>query len=298
MINITENKIKSEIKSITEKPGKDWQDRTAFRLALLQEQQKNKNSVTESQLERNSFYNLFNFIKTNPMQIKKVFITSAVTLVGLGVLTSGTVFAAENSKPGDSLFGLEKSIENVQRSFTFSQSAKTKLEAEILKERIAELKSTDSESVKESDALKEVVEQEDRVETEVEKDKKDNKVDQKTEDSIAEAKAELEAYLLKLQIKLAKAQAENNAEQVKELAAKIVEIQQAILNPNETKEVEDNNQDNPEPSELETPEVENEQDDVSEKLFETTKKVEPTEKPETSKPAEVKKPEPTEKNED
>jgi hypothetical protein len=61
-----------------------------------------------------------------------------VVLLGLG-LTGGTVFASENSKPGDLLFPVKKAKEQIQLSLAVSSEAKTNLQSRFAEKRVDEL---------------------------------------------------------------------------------------------------------------------------------------------------------------
>jgi|GEM_PF-1943425 len=53
--------------------------------------------------------------------------------------TAGTVYVANNSKPGDALHGLDQAIENVRLNLASSQDKKTELKMEFAKERAEEI---------------------------------------------------------------------------------------------------------------------------------------------------------------
>lgn len=62
-----------------------------------------------------------------------------VILAALGLTGVGTATAANNSAPGDPLFGLDKAIEELQINLTAGDDSKAKIKLEIAQERLQEL---------------------------------------------------------------------------------------------------------------------------------------------------------------
>lgn len=60
-------------------------------------------------------------------------------LAAVGITGAGTVTASNNSNPGDVLFGLDKTVEEVRVTFTPGDEAKAKIRLEIAGERLDEL---------------------------------------------------------------------------------------------------------------------------------------------------------------
>ncbi|MBN1331911.1 hypothetical protein JW978_03435 [Candidatus Dojkabacteria bacterium] len=116
--------------------------------------------------------------------------------VGLGIalfilLTTGTVLAADSAKPGDLLYPADLFSESVQRSFIFSDTDKAEFEMKILDERKAELEKlqlNDSEQV--SNAIKNLGEQEARVEEKLRVMNENSDVDEGEKERIAERSEE------------------------------------------------------------------------------------------------------------
>lgn len=63
----------------------------------------------------------------------------AILILAMGVTSVGTVTASNNSTPGDALFGLDKSIEEIKVSFTPGEKDRAKIRLEIAEERLEEL---------------------------------------------------------------------------------------------------------------------------------------------------------------
>lgn len=113
-----------------------------------------------------------------------VVIAVAAVLAVLLFAGGGTIYAADASAPGDPLFGVDKAIENVQRSLTTDPVSEADLELDILDERMEELEEAegaveeaegteDTEDDQEAEddfdaAVEEVEEQEDMVDEEME----------------------------------------------------------------------------------------------------------------------------------
>lgn len=68
---------------------------------------------------------------------KPMFAAIIIAVVLLG--STGTAIAADQSKPGDALFGLDQVLENVRLKLTLSDTAKADLAVEIAQERAEEL---------------------------------------------------------------------------------------------------------------------------------------------------------------
>jgi len=79
-------------------------------------------------------------------------------IVAVLVILSGsiaTVRAADNAKPGDVLYGIDRAVENIQITFA-SQEKKDKLKIKFAQERVEEIQTIIEESIKNSQTLKEV----------------------------------------------------------------------------------------------------------------------------------------------
>lgn len=67
-----------------------------------------------------------------------------IILAAVGITGVGTTVAANNSVPGDPLFGLDKAIEEVQVSLATNDETQAKIKLQIAKERLDELDSLES----------------------------------------------------------------------------------------------------------------------------------------------------------
>ncbi len=101
--------------------------------------------------------------------------TKTVAVVALAVVMltalagTGVVYAADAAMPGDFLYGVDKGVEDLQRSLTSDPVAKSELEISIMDERVAELdqlsKSGNSEAV--GECIKEVEAQQERLQNQL-----------------------------------------------------------------------------------------------------------------------------------
>jgi hypothetical protein len=276
MKNINQENLIKNLNELNTRPDRAWQERTLARLQILE-----KDSVTNSSETRNNFHSLFNFLFINTMELKKVLATTALVFVGGTVLTTVTIFAAQGSKPGDPLYGFDKTIENIQRTVTIGGSAKSDFEVKVLNERLDELTSLDSDNSEHvAEALKETQEQQEAAEKEIaETEKNGEKVDPKTKEELQSYQQELQLYLLKLQTKLANIeQSGSNPKDIVELQEKITKVEDLIssgvtIKPSEV-------EDRPEVKESPEPTEKPEPTKVTEHKTGTSPSVKPTEKPE------------------
>lgn len=187
MKKITDSKVIKILNGFDLKPDQSWIIKTRDRLGTIK-----NNMVSTNTISRNIFNNLADVFT---IRIKKILATTTLVFIGIGAITTVTVMAAQNSRPGDPLYGLEKSFENVQRVFTQGTDAKANLEVELLHERIDELNELKSDnSDKESEALEETLEQQDRVEKELE----DENEDEESVKEYGEYEKQLQGYLTEL----------------------------------------------------------------------------------------------------
>lgn len=77
----------------------------------------------------------------NLLSSRRGFVPAILLLVlaAVGITGVGTVTASNNSNPGDTLFGLDKAVEEMRVTFTPGDEAKAKIRLEIAGERLDEL---------------------------------------------------------------------------------------------------------------------------------------------------------------
>jgi hypothetical protein len=96
---------------------------------------------------------------------KTAVVAVLVAVILTGLAGTGIVYAADASMPGDFLYGVDKGVEDIQRSLTSDPVASSELELAIMDERIAELdqlsQSGNSEAV--GDCIREIEQQQDRL---------------------------------------------------------------------------------------------------------------------------------------
>lgn len=74
------------------------------------------------------------------MMAKTKLIAIAAGALGLIALSGATAYAADQSVPGDPLYGLDKAMESISRKLKFSDDAKAEYELNIMQERVQEMK--------------------------------------------------------------------------------------------------------------------------------------------------------------
>ena len=138
MDQISDKKLNKVFKALRVRPDKAFYESTLRKLWEVF----NENVTAESDL-RNQGKKQFNLLFFFNMQAKyRVLIYLAVSvLVGLA-LGGVTVYAANNSAPGDFLFGLDKAIENLERGTISAPDQKLAYELARLQERLQELDMT------------------------------------------------------------------------------------------------------------------------------------------------------------
>ncbi|GEM_PF-6273299 len=77
----------------------------------------------------------------NVLSKQRGFIPAIILLIlaAVGITGVGTVTASNNSNPGDALFGIDKTVEEMRVTFTPGDEAKAKIRLEIAGERLDEL---------------------------------------------------------------------------------------------------------------------------------------------------------------
>ncbi len=127
---MNEDELVKQLKQIKPKPSKHWEERTIKSFDIL---------VTNYGKKRNRLTDIFYFLKLSNMS------TRLKTLAIVGIITTilfagaGSAYASDQAVPGDLLYGLDKSIESIQRAITTDPVAKAELELSIMDERVAEL---------------------------------------------------------------------------------------------------------------------------------------------------------------
>jgi hypothetical protein len=126
-----EKEIVEKLSKFDIKPTKQWQEQTLEKLDTV---------VTNSIDNRNSNLTLSNLFNSINMNIKTRAILTIAT-VGIVFAALGTVAYASNSAtPNDPLFGVDKAIEQMRRTFMLYPLDKAEYEMKVMDERIEELK--------------------------------------------------------------------------------------------------------------------------------------------------------------
>lgn len=134
---MTEPEIKKTLKTIDIKSSKEFKTKLDTRLKY--------ESLNHSEVQIGSnFYFLSNFF----MKGKVFFSTLAVSTLVIAGTGFATVSAARNSKPGDALFGLNKSIDSIERSFINDDAKKVEFEQELFDDRANDLAEIEKENDK------------------------------------------------------------------------------------------------------------------------------------------------------
>jgi hypothetical protein len=103
-----------------------------------------------------------------------------IVLVAAGglLLFAGGAWAADSSKPGDILFGLDQALESIQRATKFGEVAKADFEIGVLDERMEELEILERQGKGIDKALDEVADQQTKLYEQVRKMEENNEVDE------------------------------------------------------------------------------------------------------------------------
>lgn len=105
-------------------------------------------------------------------------LTVVIVAAGGLLLLAGGAWAADSSKPGDMLYGVDLAVESVQRVVTFGDVAKADFEIDVLDERMEELTELDEEGEEVGEALDEVADQQTRLYGQIRKMEENNDIDE------------------------------------------------------------------------------------------------------------------------
>ncbi len=157
-MKITEQELITKLKSVDIIPDPIWQQKVAADLKNLAD-----SDVPFLDKMRKHIRYAFYFLVFPSMQPRTKVALASLTavLVVLGG-SAGLVSAANSSKPGDLLFPLDKSFENISRSLISDPKGKANFELGVLGERVNELNEQDKSGTHVEDSVTEVQEQEDR----------------------------------------------------------------------------------------------------------------------------------------
>jgi len=220
---MNEEQLIKQLNRINPKPSKDWQERVIKHF---------DNFVTPEPKLRNSFSNIFNFLKLSNMSPKLKAIISVITVVATLGAGTGTIYASDSANPGDFLYGLDKTVESIQRTFTSDPVKKTELELAIMDERVLELKklSEDDNSEAVSELISEVEAQQLRLQErfqEMNQLRTENKIQTQEQQQVMEklqAKIQVhEEIMNQIQTQLKSNVDNSNSEKLKQLQNKYSE---------------------------------------------------------------------------
>lgn len=110
-------------------------------------------AVTPLPPERYTHRQSFYFVTQHPM-------IAAIIVAIVLAFGTGTAIAANNAKPGDSLFGLDKALERVQLGVSVGQEAKARVSANIAAERQKELQELEGQNNEHASGVLQEAEQE------------------------------------------------------------------------------------------------------------------------------------------
>lgn len=127
---MNEKQLITQLSKIKPKTKKEWQKSVLDYF---------DNFVTSESKLRNNFLNIFNLLKFLKMSSKIKAIISLITIVATLGVGTGAVYASNSANPGDFLYGLDKAVESVQRTFTLDPVKKAEIELAIMDERVLEL---------------------------------------------------------------------------------------------------------------------------------------------------------------
>lgn len=231
-----DNEIIENLKNLKFKPREKWVSETrdylenSIKIDAEKLNAENSN-VTESENLRIServfkLSNLFNMFK------KAKFALTALVAVG-AVIVGGvvTVSAANAAVPGDTLYGVDRSVEGIQRSLKLNPLAKAEYEVDLMEERaleLSELEESDAESELIEEAVGDLEEQEESAKERI-RDAEDNETSEDGE--LERVRERLETHqeeALKLMQKLQEKYAEKEEHKNGELDEKIQKYKKGL----------------------------------------------------------------------
>lgn len=138
--------------------------------------------------------------KSNNTAKKKTGLKSRTFIIGIAVaaltLGSGTAFAANGSKPGDLLYGVDRATESVQLALSFTTEMKQQVHKSIAEERLLEIeqllneKNVDAPGI--SNALESFEANKSRVDELIDDDGKIDDNEQKIKDELDTKKSDID----------------------------------------------------------------------------------------------------------
>lgn len=133
--------------------------------------------------------------KTNGLKTRTIAIGIAVAALTLG---SSTAFAADGSKPGDALYGVDRATESVQLAFSLTSSIKQHVHKSIAEERLLEieqmLNEKDVNAPGIANALDNFEENKTRLNELVDDDGEVDEAEQKLKDELEDKKSEIDKF--------------------------------------------------------------------------------------------------------
>lgn len=130
-----ESRILEKIRDMKFQPSQNWSSKTHEYIKQLD------NGVTIGDDNRNRLSSVSKFNKLFQMSPKVKLITTILTIVATLSAGGGAVYASDASNPGDFLYPLDKTVEDVQRIFVANPVQLAELEVAIMDERVSELES-------------------------------------------------------------------------------------------------------------------------------------------------------------
>lgn len=175
-MNNIDNKTRETLNVLRTRPDNAWVEKTRISLGKyisLQVQVENVTDSNSSRIPVRSFNFLFNTNMGKQAKLALSVLASMILLIG-GSFATAT--AANASVPGDLLYGIDRAYEDIQRALKTSPESKAEFEIYLLEERAQELSAleeNDSEPDLIEEAVDNITEQEENVQTRL-RDSEDN----------------------------------------------------------------------------------------------------------------------------
>jgi len=175
-MNSIDNVTKEYLKVLKVNPDQNWVKDIRNKLIQNRASSKVIENVTNSELSRIP-KQVYNFLK-DVLMGKQAKIALSVFLA-LTVFVGSSIFiatTADAATPGDFLYGIDRSLEDVQRAITFSSEAQADLEVDLLEERsqeLSEIIENDADIELIEEAVDDLEEQEENVKARI-RDAEDN----------------------------------------------------------------------------------------------------------------------------
>ena len=141
--------LERKLRSMNDIPVRDPQKHSKGKSRFLSQAYEIRKTVPLSQEQRPVFWNKTRYGKERKMTFTTIMLIFALVFGGSG----GVVYAAQESMPEDTLYGVKLASEDVQDTLTFNQQSKVNLALAFANRRVEEMKALIEEGKLPSEAL-------------------------------------------------------------------------------------------------------------------------------------------------